>query len=82
MAQTTCLVSFGPISTVLTHPVTYFVSKTYIYHKSLVSIKNNRRKIKKNSPRAQTTHLASFAPQTPTSWVLLDGNSISNFLSS
>ena len=60
--QTTCLASFGPVFTVPTHPVTYFVIRTYIYNKSIVSIKKNRRIILKSLPRTQTMHLASFGP--------------------
>jgi len=59
MAQTTRLASFGPVVVVAEHPATYFVIRTYVYYKTLVSIKQ---KTKKHSSMAQTTRLASFGP--------------------
>ena len=45
MAQTTCLVSFGPDLIVAGLSVVYFVDYNYIYYKTLVSI-NKKNKIK------------------------------------
>ena len=61
MAQMTQDALFGPVFVIPANlkSITYLLIKTYIYNKSSV---NNERKPKKNSPRAQTTRLASFGP--------------------
>ena len=65
MAQTTRLTSFGPVFVVPAQSIMYLVIKTYIYTcvvELLLVSKKNKGKRKKNSPIAQTTHLASFGP--------------------
>ena len=63
MAQTTQDAPFGPIFVVPAESITYLCIRTYIYTiKVQLITKGNQRKYKKNSPRAQTTHLASFGP--------------------
>ena len=52
----------GPIFVVPAFPVAYSALETICAIKSVVSIKNKRRKHKNHSPRAQTTRLVSFGP--------------------
>ena len=47
MAQTMCLVLFGPDLIIANLSVTYFIDYNYIYYKTLVSIKNKKQEIKK-----------------------------------
>ena len=62
MAQTTWDASFGPVLAVATLPVAYFVGRNLYVQYDFSLVKKNAKKRKKNSPRAQTTRLASFGP--------------------
>ena len=62
MAQTTRDTSFGPVLAITTLPVMYFVSRNLYVQYDFSLVKKNVKKRKKNLPRAQTTHLASFGP--------------------
>ena len=81
MAQTTRLMSFGPVFVVPAQSIMYLVIRTYIYSRAFVSIEKKQRKKKKKThlwPKRRVWRRLGLFSSSPTSLLCIGALSRKN----